>query len=324
MHPFRILPLGRSVRPFGPTARTRRGAVKLRLIVVLLLLGGFVAAGRVRHDAASTPSRSRRFSRKCRTRLRTARSSSQQSPRKRSPNIWRPSITRSVCCDRDPQSTQALLFYGQALVRQERQLEALPYFLRAQDSESDSAAWCHLQAGQILCNQLSKYREGEEQFRRALELQPGEPNATWLLGTVLRLANRTWELIPVELAEIEEKQRLHVQVMDDLSHNLRLAPDADQVLKAIKVSPDDPDVLLGHASLLRMQLKYDEAEADLRKVIEIAPKIDEAQVKLGWVLFESGNDAKFLEWQTKPKGSVTEHPLYWTLCGCSCRAGSSE
>ena len=44
MHPFRILLLGRSTRPLGRAAFLRRGAVKLRLIVVLLLLGGFVAA----------------------------------------------------------------------------------------------------------------------------------------------------------------------------------------------------------------------------------------------------------------------------------------
>jgi tetratricopeptide (TPR) repeat protein len=313
MHPFRILPLGRPVRAFAPAARTRRGAVKLRLIVVLLLLGGFVAAAvyaTMRVDTEPIPS----ILKKMQDAFGDGEKLVSTEPKKALAKYMETEHYAKRVLDRDPQSTQALLFYGQSLVRQERQLEALPYFLRAQDSESDSAAWCHLQAGQILCNQLSKYREGEEQFRRALELQPGEPNATWLLGTVLRLANRTWELVPVELAEIEEKQRLHVQVMDDLSHNLRLAPEADQLLKAIKISPDDPDVLLGHASLLRVQLKYDEAESDLRKVIEIAPKIDEAQVKLGWVLFESGNDAKFLEWQTKTKGSVTEHPLYWTLC----------
>ncbi len=313
MHPFRILPLGRSVRPFGPAARTRRGAVKLRLIVVLLLLGGFVAAAvyaTVRVDTEPIPA----ILKKMQEAFTDGEKLISTEPKKALAKYIETEHYAKRVLDREPQSTQALLFYGQALVRQERQLEALPYFLKAQDSESESAAWCHVHAGQILCNQQSKYREGEEQFRRALVLTPGEPNATWLLGTVLRMANRNWELIPIELAEIEEKQRLNVEMMDDLSHNQRLTPDADQLLRAIKVSPDDPDVLLGHASLLRVQLKYKEAEADLRKVIEIAPKIDEAQVKLGWVLFESGDDAKFLEWQTNAKGTVTEHPLYWTVC----------
>jgi tetratricopeptide (TPR) repeat protein len=227
MHPFRILPLGRPVRPFGPAARGRRGAVKLRLIVVLLLLGGFVAAAvyaTMRVDTEPIPS----ILKKMQDAFGDGEKLVSTEPKKALAKYMETEHYAKRVLDRDPQSTQALLFYGQSLVRQERQLEALPYFLRAQDSESDSAAWCHLQAGQILCNQLSKYREGEEQFRRALELQPGEPNATWLLGTVLRLANRTWELVPVELAEIEEKQRLHVQVMDDLSHNLRLAPEGDQ------------------------------------------------------------------------------------------------
>jgi tetratricopeptide (TPR) repeat protein len=172
-----------------------------------------------------------------------------------------------------------------------------------------------LQAGQILCNQESKYTQGEAQFRRAMELQPGEPNATWLLASVLRLGTRNWELIPVELAEIEQKQRIHIQLMDDISLNQHAPPDIDLVMKGMKANPEDPNVLLGHANVLRAQTKYDEAEADLRKVIELAPQIDEAQVRLGWVLFEAGNDAKFLQWQANVKPSILEHPLYWTVCG---------
>jgi tetratricopeptide (TPR) repeat protein len=294
--------------------RSRRGVIKLRLIVVLLLLGGFVAAAvyaTVRVDTEPIAA----IEKKMQDAFADAEKLVPSEPKKALAKYAEAERYAERILAREPQSTQALLFYGQSLVRQDRQMEALPFFLRARDSESDAAAWCHLQAGQILCNQLSKYKEGEEQFRRALELQPGEPNATWLLASVLRLGNRNWELIPLELAEIEEKQRLHVQVMDDLSRNQRLAPDAELLMKAIKANPDDPNVLLGQANLLRIQLKHAEAEATLRKVIELAPKIDEAQVKLGWVLFESGNDKKFLEWQTNAKGPILEHPLYWTVCG---------
>ena len=314
MHPLRILPVGWSARPIRSVARSRRGAVKLRLFVVLLLVCGFVAAAvyaTMRVDTEPLPS----ILKKMQEAFSDGERLVTTEPKKALAKYIETENYAKRVLDRDPQSTQALLFYGQSLVRQERNLEALHYFLKARDSETDAAAWCHLQAGQILCNQLSKYKEGEEQFRRALELQPGEANATWLLANVMRLGTRTWELIPLELGEIEQKARLHVQMMDDLSRDLRLAPDTDLVTKAMKANPDDPNVLLGYANLLRVQLKYDEAEANLRKVIEIAPKIDEAQVRLGWVLFESGNDAKFLEWQTKVKRPVNEHPLYWTVCG---------
>jgi tetratricopeptide (TPR) repeat protein len=314
MHPYRILPLGRSVRPLGHATRSRRGAVKARLIVVLLLLGCFVAAAvyaTMRVDTEPVPSIVKKMSEAFADGERAVSTD----PKKALQKYLETEHYAKRVLAKEPLSTQGLLFYGQSLVRQGREKEALPYFLQAQDSESDSAAWCHLQAGQILCSQYSKYTQGEAQYRRALELTPAEANATWMLSTVLRLGTRNWELIPVELAEIEQKQRIHIQLMDEISHNQNLLPDFDVVQKALQANPDDPNVLLGHASLLREQLKYDEAEAAFRKVIELAPQIDEAQVRLGWVLFESGNDAKFLQWQANVKPAILEHPLYWTVCG---------
>jgi tetratricopeptide (TPR) repeat protein len=316
MHPSRNPTLGRYARSATRALRSRRGAIKLRLIIVLLLLGGFVAAAvyaTVRVDTEPIPA----IVKKMQTTFTEGEQLVPTDPKKALAKYIETEHYAKRVLDREPLNTQALLFYGQSLVRQDRNLEALPYFLKAQDSESEAAAWCHLHAGQILCNQQAKYKEGEEQFRRALQLQPSEPSATWLLGTVMRLATRNWELIPIELAQIEQKARMKVTLMDDLAHNQRVLPENDValVLRGIKMNPDDPNLLLGNANLLRAQLKYDEAEATLRKVIEIAPKIDEAQVKLGWVLFLAGNDAKFLEWQTNVPPQILEHPLYWTVCG---------
>jgi tetratricopeptide (TPR) repeat protein len=314
MHPFRIQPLGRSAYPFTRANRWRRGAIKLRMIVVLVLLGGFVAAAvyaTMRVDTEAVPS----IVKKMNDAFADGERLVQEDPKKALQKYLETERYADRVLAKEPLSTQGLLFKGQSLVRQSREKEALPYFLQAKDSESDSAAWCHLQAGQILCNQDSKFTEGEAHFRRALELTPGEPNATWLLASVLRLGMRNWELIPVELAQIEEKQRIHIQLMDDLTHNQNLLTDLALVQKGLKANPNDPNILLGHANLLRSENKYEEAEAELRKVIELAPQIDEAQVRLGWVLFESGNDAKFLQWQADVKPSVLEHPLYWTVCG---------
>ena len=91
-------------------------------------------------------------------------------------------------------------------MRQERPLEALDYLQQVVDSETPEAAFCHLLAGQILCNQLSQFREAEKQFRRALHLQPHLAQAYQLLEYVLRVGTRNWELIPFELREIEQKQ----------------------------------------------------------------------------------------------------------------------
>ena len=213
---------------------------------------------------------------------------------------------------KDPKSEIAILIAGQALMRQDKQMEALDYFQRVLDSETPEAAYCHLLAGEILCNQLSQFREAEKHIRRALQLQPKLAPAYQLLGYILRIGTRNWELIPLELRQIEEKL-MTIESMQMLARNERLAPSLPLVLKGVQENPDDPNVLLGRAHLLRAQQKYAEAEPFLRKAVETAPEIDETHVRLGQILLERGKDAEFLSWQAGVKESVKQHPLFWML-----------
>jgi tetratricopeptide (TPR) repeat protein len=215
---------------------------------------------------------------------------------------------------KEPKSTVALLFVGQGLIRQDKQIEALDYLTQVVDSDAQEAAFCHLLAGQILCNQLSQFREGEKQFRRALHLQPQLTQAYKFMEYVLRIGTRTWELIPFELRVIEHKE-MTIEVIDDLSRNERLPPELGFVLKGIRENPDDPNILLGHANFLRAQQKYAEAEPLLRKAVAAAPEMDEAHVRLGQVLWERGEDAEFVRWQADVQDSVKRHPFYWVLLG---------
>jgi tetratricopeptide (TPR) repeat protein len=333
MHAIRVSPCRRFVRPGGraprlrsaaPAPGSRSGAVKLRLIVVLLLLGGFVGAGvyaTMRVDTEPVPS----LIKKMRETFADGEGMIRSDPKKALAKYVETEAYAQRILEKEPKSTEGLLYYGQSLVRQERPEEALKYFLQSPDSESQAAAWCHLSAGQILCNNHSKYVKGEEQYRRALELQTGEPTATWLLSQVMKVGARDWELLPLELAEIEQREHLNIQLMNDLSRNERLIPDMGIIMKGLKENPDDPNVLIGQSQLLRVQGKYHEAEASLRRAIEVAPQLDEAQVRLGWVLFESGDDAKFLKWHADVKPSLEDHPLLWSVRGARAqRANENE
>jgi tetratricopeptide (TPR) repeat protein len=323
MHATRISPHRRFVRPGGLVPRlslgglarrSRSGAVKLRLIVVLLLLGGFVGAAvyaTMRVDTEPVTS----LVKKMRDTFAEAEGMIKSDPKKALAKYVETEAYAQRILEKEPKSTEGLLYYGQSLVRQERPDEALKYFLQSPDSESLAAAWCHLSAGQILANNHSQYAEAEKQYRRALELQPGEPTATWLLSQVMKVGARDWELIPLELAEIEQRDHLNIQLMNELSHNERLVPDVALINHALKQSPDDPNVLLGQSQVFRVQGKYEEAEASLRHVIEVAPQLDEAHVRLGWVLFESGDDAKFLKWHASVQPSLEDHPLLWSVRG---------
>lgn len=213
---------------------------------------------------------------------------------------------------KDPKSTDATLFMAQALIQQDRPLEALTYLQQVVDSETVQAAFCHLLAGQIMCNQLSQFREGEKQIRRALHLQPQLSQALPLMQYVLRIGTRTWELIPFELRQIEQKE-MTIELMERISRNERLPPDLSALLKAIKENPNDPNVLLGHAHLLRAEQKYAEAEALLHQAVEAAPEMDETHVRLGQILLERGEDSDFVRWQADIKEPVKRNPLYWML-----------
>ena len=138
--------------------------------------------------------------------------------------------------DKDPKSTVALLFVGQGLIGQEKDNEALEYLTQVVDSDAPEAAYCHLLAGQIQCNKLSQFQEGEKQFRRALHLQPQLSQAYKFMEYVLRVGTRSWELIPFEVRVIEHKE-MTIELMDNLSRNERLPPELGVVLKGIQENP---------------------------------------------------------------------------------------
>jgi tetratricopeptide (TPR) repeat protein len=309
MVPCRIRPFRHFVRANPPYERGRAGATKVRMVIVCAILAAFVV-GIVFAMRVDTEDPTILL-----TKMKEAYAKQKFDETEK--------LARRVLA-KDPRSTVGTLYIGQALMRQDRQMEALDFFQQVLDSESAEAAFCHLLAGEILCNQLSQFREAEKHIRRALQLQPKLAAGYKLLSYILRIGTRTWELIPLELRQIEEKE-MTIESMDYLSRNERLPPLLPLVLKGIQENPDDPNVLLGRAHLLRAQQKYAEAEPFLRKAVETAPEIDETHVRLGQVLLEQGKDAEFVSWQAAVKESVKQHPLFWTLLAQRAqRAGETQ
>ena len=69
-----------------------------------------------------------------------------------------------------------------------------------------------------------------------------------LMEYLLRVGTRTWEMVPLELRRIEQKE-MTIESMELLSRNERLPPELPVVLKGMKDNPGDPNVLLGYAHL---------------------------------------------------------------------------
>jgi tetratricopeptide (TPR) repeat protein len=212
-----------------------------------------------------------------------------------------------------PNQPAASLVAGQILIGLERPNEALSYFKDVNDNTTE-AALCYVSAAQLLIDQGSKYQEAETYLRRAIRVQPSLAEPYQVLAFVLSLGTRTWERIPVAL-QLISKEHINIIDLETLANNDRMPPDINLVMKGLKENPDDPNVLLGYANLKRAEQKYTECEELLRKVIKIAPEITEAQVRLGRTLFESGQDAKYVEWQAAAKDAFNSHPMFWLIRG---------
>jgi len=223
---------------------------------------------------------------------------------------------------RDPMSPIGNLLAGQCLRLEGHPAEALAYYRRVDDNTRE-AALCYISAAQIMCDESSQYKQAEALLRRAIRIDPNETASYGTLAFILKLATRTWERIPIVL-HVFEGHKPDIRLVEELSRNERLPPELGVLLRGIKLNPDDPNVLLGHANLLRVQQHYGEAEALLRKAIESDPEIDEAHVRLGLVLFESGDDAKFVAWHAAAKESLVQHPLFWAVCGARARRAGEK
>src|SRR5579864_9404295 len=111
MVPHRMWPRSRFVSTDRSRGAKRRGAVKLRLIVVVLLLAGFVAAAVLASVWVDTEN-PKTLDKKMREAFDKQKYADTEKYARR-------------LLAMDPKSTGALLFAGQALIREERPLEAL-------------------------------------------------------------------------------------------------------------------------------------------------------------------------------------------------------
>jgi tetratricopeptide (TPR) repeat protein len=306
--------MSRHRRPAGrPLPLQRVGAIKIRLVIVSAILIGFLVAAvlSMRVDTEPIPVLI--------TKMRAAFEKKKFDEAE--------ALAHRVLA-RDPNSTAASLGGGEALMRLGRPLEALEYFEGVHDQDNSQAAFCHVHAGHILCDQLYKFSEAEAHFRRAIQLQPEEPTAYEGLSYVFKQGTRTWERIPTEIKRIAFGL-MSVKTMEDLVRNELLSPDLPVILKGSERNPNDPTILLGRANLMRSQQKLAEAEKLLRQAIEIAPASEgahrEAQVRLGQVLLEVGDDGKFLQWYAGATQPMKEHPLFWNTVGARARrAGETK
>jgi tetratricopeptide (TPR) repeat protein len=288
---------GRKARTGERAGWARRGASKVRMAVMLALGGGLLVAVSLALLVEWQPvSKLVRQSRDAlaQSRLVDAEVFAQRAIRK------------------EPGSALGYYCAGQAAERGGRPEDAVDYYLRSGKEPRKDAVLCFVRAGEILAKDLFRLDAAEAAFRKALELDSQSVPALQGLSLVLRQATRTYEQIPLSI-ELIRQQAVSASLLRQLELNERLQPNAFMLEVARARHPNDANVMLGEASLLRAQQRVDEGRALLEKVLVLDPKLDEARVRMGMLLDDSKDDARFVRWNADAGTSLDWHPMIWML-----------
>jgi tetratricopeptide (TPR) repeat protein len=178
---------------------------------------------------------------------------------------------------------------GNVLRWQNRLAEAEAPLRRAIELDPDDPD-AHVNLGALL-NKQGRFAEAEVPLRRAIELDPDDLDAHRNLGLALLKQER--------FAEAEKHHRRAIELDPDITethYNLglvlrqqeRFAEAEKHYRRAIELDPKFASAHNNLGNVLRAQGKLDEAIACFRKAIEVDPKFTFAHFNLGEALREQG------------------------------------
>lgn len=146
--------------------------------------------------------------------------------------------------------------------------------------------------------QLGRYREAEEELRRAIGLRPGFPEALLNLAGVLQSTGRYKESEdPLRRALKAKPAYLDARVSLGMSLMLlgRTREARDSYEKALRVAPRNAQALVGLGQVEALEGHFAEAETAYRQALEVAPGSPAAHAALVWLRRMTPDDAAWLK-----------------------------
>lgn len=188
----------------------------------------------------------------------------------------------------DPKLTEAKAFL--ALAQQlNGETDAAVAGATAAAKEAREVGWPHLIAYYVLLR-ADKAKESDEILKKAIAKRPGFLHGRTLLGESLyergelTLAKDAFE------ASLRDAPK-QPWVLAQLGKVQARTGDVDGALattaRALQIAPDDPIILLEKASREIDGKRWKEAEATLRKTMQIDPRLAAAYLRLGYVYLET-------------------------------------
>ncbi len=191
--------------------------------------------------------------------------------------------------EKDPNSGTAHYNLGLLYSRRGNQLRAKPH-LQAATGLLPEKPQTYFQLGTVLVR-LGEQAAAEAAFRKAISVSPDYSEAHYGLGTLLRRLGRADEAAQV-LAEYE---RLGSSALEDRQRSRRVSASHLEVRKLLEKD------------------RLEEAEAELREVLELDPRNDLAYYRLAQIYFLRHDYQYSLETTRRALGLKVFEPSYYFL-----------
>jgi tetratricopeptide (TPR) repeat protein len=169
------------------------------------------------------------------------------------------------------------------------------------------------------CEVQGRLTEEERHLRRALELNKYDIEANSRLGHLLQVTGRSWEGIPYFHILIRRGKCRGDELVGLAAPERFFRSDDHLEVQARNSNPPEVLPLLAIARREMYENRPAEAEALLRKVIDVAPQLGEAQGRLGRILYDRGDPDEFLQWRARLPNEAKNHPEVWFVQGMQAR-----
>jgi len=180
-----------------------------------------------------------------------------------------------------------------------------------QRPHSVEAAW---RCGHLYLLHLRRPHEAQRCYLRALDDDPHALMANEGLTILWGFSGQWWRQIRPRLAMFRAGKIDRVQLLSLALAEKSLDVSID-VVEMQSGSPNDPLVLLAMARLAVEENDYSSAVRMLKSVLEASPRLVNAQVRLGEIYLELGDEAKFARWSRQVPVEAELHPSLWVLRG---------
>ena len=219
-----------------------------------------------------------------------------------------------LALDLDPELKDARLLAATASAEMDDVDGALRLYAQVPDDGSRLAVEARCAAGDLLLKEKHSLTLAEEQFRRAVEQDEDSFLAHDRLAFILGVATRSHDMVPHQIMMLRLGDVTPLRLYA-LSIGERLPTDPEIVQEYFKASPDDPNLLLGVAQVARADQQFDRTLQLLQRTVQHAPRLIEAQLRLGELLLETDSSAAFQRWHSALPVEAEDRAAVWVIRG---------